>query len=111
MVSCAKKHEDVLKVLAKAKPDLVRSIIKPAKKSLIDFFSECAFNILRGSVPITSVQRKKLKRYVRGLRKLARKKTSVKERKKILQTGGIVPLILKHILPMVVSPLLNKIIT
>ena len=91
--------------MAKATPGVVHSILKSAKKDLIDTLSDCAINILNGNVRLSPQRKKKLRRYVKAMRILADKhKTSLAKRKRIVQTGGgmvttlvgaIVPLLLK----------------
>ena len=101
MVSRLKKHEAVLNVLAKAKPALVRKIIQPAHRDLIDAISECSLNILNGTIPLSPYKKKTLKRYVQKLRLLARKSTTVKKRKNIIQTGsGLLTAVLGTVLPL-----------
>lgn len=57
----------------------------------IDFVNcvcECVKNVLKGNVPLTVDQLKKLKRRKRALRELVLKKTSNTKRRRIIQTGG-----------------------
>ncbi len=49
---------------------------------------ECVKNVLVGNVKLTPEHKRKLKRHKRSLRKLALKKTSLKEKKRIVQSGG-----------------------
>lgn len=95
-----KKHQNVLLALAKAKPKLVRKIIRPAKRDLIDALSECSLNIVRGAVPLTAARKNKLRRYKTGLRNLAKKGVSVKKKKAILQKGGFIGALLSAVLPL-----------
>ena len=50
--------------------------------------NECASNIIKGNVPLTTSQKGQLLRRKRLLKKLVLKKTSLKNKKKIVQTGG-----------------------
>lgn len=100
MTSRVRRHEAVLRVLAKAKPRLVREIIRPAKRDLIDTICECALNVTHGNLPISAAHKKKLKRYVRAMRYLSKKKIGpLRKRKEIIQTGGFVGALLAAIIP------------
>jgi hypothetical protein len=55
---------------------------------------ECAKNILVGNVALSPEHKRQLKRHRRSLRKLVLKKTSMKAKKKIVQTGGFLGAIL-----------------
>jgi hypothetical protein len=59
--------------LQKTKPCIRKHIITKADGSLIDCLCECADNILRGNVPLTKLQKEKLKRNKAGLRALMKK--------------------------------------
>lgn len=84
-----KKHAHTLHVLCKAKPSVVRVIVKEGNKDLVEALCECCLNVLYGNVPLSSSQKKKLTRYKHLMRKLAVKSaTSVDQKKKLLQTGG-----------------------
>jgi hypothetical protein len=54
----------------------------------VDCLCECADNILRGNVPLTKLQKEKLKRNKAGLRALTKKSFSLKQKKAFLQKGG-----------------------
>jgi hypothetical protein len=95
------KHKDMLKVLATAPNSMRRSIIKEASPGLINCISECCYNILKGNVSLTTPQKRRLAGQKHKLRQLARKGTSVAQRKRVIQSGGFLPFL----------PLLAKIAT
>ena len=88
----------MLQLLCGAKPGVIKAVLKGASPDLIKALSECSLNILKGNVHLTPAQKKQLSRYKQSLRALARRGTSVKRRKQILQKGGFIPLVLKPIL-------------
>ena len=92
--------------LQKTKPCIRKHIITKADGSLIDCLCECADNILRGNVPLTKLQKEKLKRNKAGLRALTKKSVSLKKKKAILQKGGFLGSLLAPIAS-VVAPLLS----
>jgi hypothetical protein len=58
-------------------------LITKADRSLVDCLCECADNILRENVPLTKLQREKLKRNKAGLRALTTKSVSLKKKKAV----------------------------
>ena len=95
-----------LNTLLKAEPKIRKFIILQAKKDLIKCLSECVYNtLLNKQIDISNQNIKKLKKYRKPLRKLAKTTTSYKERRKIfLQKGnGFLPLILPSVLSLVTS--------
>jgi hypothetical protein len=96
-------------MLATAKPKMVKAIINCADKDLVHCLCECAFNVLKGNVPLTNAQKVKLKRYKQHLRALVHKKRANK--KKILQTGGFLPALLAPIAASVIGPVLGSLLS
>ena len=94
---------DTLRVLAKAKPAVVKKIIKPAKRDLVDALSELSLNLLRGVIPVSRQKKARLTRHKHGLRALAQKGSSIKKRKEILQKGGLVGSLLAATLPLAIQ--------
>lgn len=102
MSARVKRNLPLLKMLTTTKPAAARAIV--TDPDLIRAFCECCYNVLKGNVPLTPRQKKRLARYKKKLRQLSDRKTSIKRKRKILQTGGIVPLaaaLLPTILPLV----------
>ena len=82
------KHSSTLCFLCKSKPSVIRSIIKDADKDFIDCVSECCCNVLKGNVALTSKQKSKLLKHKTALRSVAKKNTSLKRKKVLIQKGG-----------------------
>jgi hypothetical protein len=74
-----KKHDNELVYLQKARPCIRNHLITKADRSLVDSLCECADNILRGNVPLTKLQKEKLKRNKAELRVLTKKSVSLKK--------------------------------
>ena len=102
-----KKHANDLLYLQKARPCISKQIIAKADRSLIECLCECADNILKGNVPLTTPQKEKLRKNKTGLRELAKKSVSLKKKKDILQKGGFLGSLLAPIAS-VVAPLISK---
>ena len=62
-----KKHASDIVYLQKARPCIHNYLKTKADRSLVDCLCECADNILRGNVPLTKLQKEKLKRNKAGL--------------------------------------------
>jgi hypothetical protein len=101
-----KKHANELVYLQKARPCIRNNLITKADRSLVDCLCECADNILRGNVPLTKLQKEKLKGIKVALTALTKKSVSLKKKKAILQKGGFLgSLLAPH--ASVVAPLLS----
>ena len=100
------KHASDIVYLQKTKPWIRKHLITKADRSLVDCQCECADNILRGNVPLTKLQKEKLKRNNAGLRALSKKSVSLKKKKTIFQKDGFCGSLLAPIAS-VVGPLLS----
>ena len=98
-----KRHVELLEYLRNGKKKVVRAIINEADGDIINILCECAHNTLLGNVPVSKAQFCKLKRFKKHLRTLTRKQTSLKKKKKILQTGGFLPALLGAALPIITN--------
>ena len=69
-----------LQVLVKFKPKLRELLIEHGPVSLITSICECALNLLKGVIPLTPRQKRRLARYETHLCGLANKKVSLKKK-------------------------------
>lgn len=83
-----------LKQLKRMKGKDCKKYLKNCSKEVIYGICECVKNVLKGRVPMKSNHLKCLGRHKQSLRKLALKHTSLTSRKKILQKGGFLQLLL-----------------
>ena len=88
MAETLKKHGEMLKFLSAMKPATAKTIVKAVSPEFIRVLCECCHNVLKGNVPLTANQKRKLCRHKNKLRSLTQKKLSIKRRKQILQQGG-----------------------
>lgn len=95
------KHLPLLKYLAHGKAPIVKSIIKESGPEVIKVICECANNVIKENVKLPKHHLKKLRPHRRKVYKLADKKISLKNKKRILQTGGFLGTLLKAIIPAV----------
>ena len=87
----------LLNALCRMKPTVAKEALKNASSDLINALSECSLHVLEGYVPLTPLQKKRLARNKHGLRVLAKKHSSVKRRKQVLQKGGFLGALIKPI--------------
>lgn len=87
-----------LRSLKTAKKSVRKALIGNASRDLILCLVECAKNIIKGKVRVNSRQFQTLNKYGRQLCQLVKNKTTVAQRKKVLQTGGFLFSILAPIL-------------
>jgi|LakMenE18May11ns_1017448.scaffolds.fasta_scaffold9413320_2 hypothetical protein len=95
-----KNNLDYLKILSDCTKPMHNSIITSAKKDLIYTLCECVLNCMNGNINLNETTKGKLCKHKNKLRHLLKKKSTLKEKKKILiQHGGsFLPLILSTIL-------------
>ena len=86
-----RKHFQHLRFLSSASPAVRKKFIDHAPDSFVNCCSELCMNYCDGRIDCTPAQKTRLTQYKRELRALAKKKTSLRARRKILQHGGILP--------------------
>lgn len=83
------RHREALLFLNKASPRVAKAILNSsANNGLINAISECACNVLKGHVPLSPKQKRRLARYKKDLRSFVSKKTKQSSRRRIVQKGG-----------------------
>lgn len=89
---------DALKQVKRLTSKDKQNFLKNCKKEFIHSICECVRNVIKGRVPLKSNHLKCLARHKHTLRKLALKKTSLTDRKKILQKGGFLQVLLPSLI-------------
>lgn len=110
MSTRVKRQAHVLSALAKSHPHVCKAILRGADKDLLHCLTECAYNIIRGNIPLTPTQKAQLTKYKRQLRNVANKKTGLKQKQKFVQTGGFLPALLAPLLGSVIAPLTKTVV-
>ena len=108
MSARVKRNIHVLKTLAHCHPSVTKRIVQGADKDLTDCLSECAHNVLAGNVPLKPAEKARLTKYKQKLRKVSSRKTSLKSRRTILQTGGFLGALIKPLLSGVLFPVITN---
>jgi hypothetical protein len=70
---------------------LNKAIVREADDSLILCLCEIIKNVLHGTLKISNHQKSKLRNKKASLRKLASRSSSVRSKRKIIQSGGFLP--------------------
>lgn len=103
-----KKNAYLLQCLQNAPCTQSRNrIVEGLDKEGLDTICECALNVIKRNVPIKDVHKPALNAERYNIQALAQKKSSVKKKKKILQKGGFLPLLLSVVAPFVLQGLLS----
>ena len=98
MSQLTKKYLPILKRINKLADNNKKKYLRKCNREFIDCLSECATNVLRGNVPLSSRQGAKLKRNKKDLRLLSAKKTSLRKKRHIVQKGGFLGALLTPVL-------------
>ena len=98
-VTTMEDKKTLLTMLHKASPKLRRALLADLPPEIVQLLSECALNILKGTITLSKKHKDKLYRYRKNLHTLSKKTTPVSTKKKIIQTGGFLPAILGGVLP------------
>ena len=83
-----RKYAHHLQYLKATTPALAKAIIKSADKGLVNCLCEVGLNVLKGNVPITPQQKRKLSRHKQDLRRIVKRGVGLQSKKRILQKGG-----------------------
>ncbi len=88
------KNLPLLKLLYKASPKQRRVILQTASDQLILSLCEIALNVLRGTIPLNTIQYRRLKKRKDEIKYASKKITVVRKKRMINQRGGfLVPLL------------------
>jgi hypothetical protein len=99
MSKALKRNAPFLKLLYKSSPNIRKKLLRNhCSPDFIDCICECAKNVLKGNVPLSSTQKEALRRRKRILKHLSLKKTSRKKRKQLIQSGGFLGALLGPII-------------
>ena len=83
------RHANFLRQLHRASPKQRSKLVKKhCDGEFVGCITECVKNLLKGNVPLNPAQKKKLKAKKKVLRQIALKKTSLRKKQKLIQSGG-----------------------
>ena len=111
MSSRIERQAPLLQVLAEGHPHVCKAILRGADNDLIKCLSECALNVLKGNIVLNREEKTNLIKYRQKIRKIANKKIALKNKHKIVQTGGFAAALLAPLIKPIIAPLAGKLIT
>ena len=71
-----------------------KRIIDQGRMELVYCICDCVHNILQGNIPVSEDEKELFKKHKEKLRKLVNKKTSDREKKHLIQEGGLIIIII-----------------
>ena len=100
----ARQQLHSLKLLSTASKEERTAIINKSSRNLILALSEVIYNVLEGTVELTTDEIRRLRRYHKTLYTIARKSISIAKKKKLLkQKGGFLTTLLPPAIALLVS--------
>lgn len=105
-MSCLKKDRALLEALIQATPKERKALLKAYDTNRIRTICECAYNVLRGNVPLSPKRKAQLGKYKTVLRKVVKRGEGWKKKRNYLvQQGGgfFIPLLLSTVLQTVLN--------
>ena len=100
-----KEHMSILEYLRSLTKTEQKNFIKFANRKLLEVFSAIALNILKRNIPLTRKEIQKLRPYETEIKMLSQRHHSLKKRRKILSTGGMLSSLLS-LVPTLISGVL-----
>jgi hypothetical protein len=84
MSQLLQKHFDLLQNISKSSSNKITGILKHCSNTVLKLFSEVVFNVLKGTISITSIERRKLVILKPMLKALSSKHITLQRKKDIL---------------------------
>ena len=86
-----------------------KQILNEGGNHLQHAIRECSYNVLKGVVPLSTKQKKALKKHSAGVRNLAKRNTTHKKRLAIEQKGGFLFSLLAPVLTSIVGGVISAV--
>lgn len=93
-----KEFEDFLKTIHKRPNHRVYDLIKCASNKVLKSIIEIAYNLLKGSIPITETDINNLRKHKKHIKTLVSKRVRLYKKRKIIEDN---PRMLKHMLSVI----------
>ena len=105
MSACMKRNFELLKVLAKCKPELRKAILKAAEDDLFEAIRQCLLNVWFDTIKLKPKTAKKLAPHFKHIKFAADKRNPiVKRRTRLVQKGeGFLPFLLTSVLELLAN--------
>lgn len=100
MSACMERNSELLKVLAKCKPELRKAILKAAEDDLFEALRQCLLNVWFETIKLKPRTAKRLAPYSNDIKFTADRRNPIaKRRARIVQKGeGFLPFLLTTVL-------------
>lgn len=109
MSARVRKHLPLLKWLSTASPKTTKAVLKVADAEVLNCICECCLNVLKGNVPLSPAQKRRLSKCKGVLRQLGGPRSlSLKKKRQLVQSGGFLgalPIMMRLVLPLVAGAL------
>ena len=102
MSARVKRNFDLLKWLCRCKSSAQKSVLHHADRDVVDTICEVCLNVLKGNVPMSPEQKRRLSKHKHTLRRLASSSRSSDKAKRVLVQKGV---FLSALLPALISGL------
>ena len=94
-MTLTKKQLRDLQLIKTCPKALRKDLLKKLPSHSVKAICECTLNVLKGNVPLSTYQKKSLRKYKATLRKIGTKKGSLFHKKKlIIQSGGFLNILI-----------------
>jgi len=110
MSTRVKTHLPTLKRIRRLGEKARRDYVRKCDNGFIHCVSECAKNVIKGNVPLTTRQMKNFRCRCNDLRALSTRKTSLRRKRKILQKGGFLSVLLPPVLSVLGNLFMKRVI-
>ena len=98
-----KRNASTIKLLCGANSSLRKAVVEKAKDDLIRCLCDISFNILKGTAPILRLHKNRLAKHKSSLHRLTDCKLPLKKKRKIIQSGGFLSVLLGAAIPLLGS--------
>ena len=102
-MDCLKRNASTLKLLHGAKPSFQKAVLEKSKDDLVKCVCDISLNVLKGTAPISTQNKKRLSRHKSSLHKLIDRKLSLKKKRKVIQSNGFLSALLATAIPVLGS--------
>ena len=104
----ALKRVDFLSLLARSKPSRRKYLVSSADASEILAIAECILNLHKRNIRVSGDKKRKLLQFRKELGSICSKSTSVKQKRKVLQKGGVMGILASALLPAAIGFITKK---
>ena len=98
-----KRNASTFKLLCGAKKPFQKAVLEKSTDDLIKCICDISCNVLKGTAPISKLNKNRLSHHKSSLHKLIDRKLSLKKKRKVIQSGGFLSALLGAAIPILSS--------